>query len=62
MSHDEIDAYLMHGDWSGKAGGYAIQGMAARYIQRITGSYSNIVGLDLFKIAGLLRAIGRLDG
>lgn len=58
LAADELAAYLAFGDWQGKAGGYAIQGMAARYIQRITGSYSNVVGLDLYAAAGLLRAAG----
>lgn len=59
LAVDELAAYIEFGDWNGKAGGYAIQGLAARYIQRITGSYSNIVGLDLYQIAGLFRAAGQ---
>ena len=41
----DIDDALAAGDWQGKAGGYAIQGFAARYIRYISGSYSNVVGL-----------------
>ena len=58
LAADELDAYIQFGDWQGKAGGYAIQGMAARYIATISGSYSNIVGLDLYQTSGMLRAVG----
>lgn len=58
LATDEISAYLAAGDWQGKAGGYAIQGYAAQFIQKIQGSYANIVGLDLYQVAGLLRAAG----
>jgi len=51
-------AYLASGEWQGKAGGYAIQGLAGLYIRKITGSYSNIVGLDMHIVAGLLLAAG----
>ena len=52
----EIDAYLQSGEWRGKAGGYAIQGRAARFVAFITGSYSNVVGLPLFEAVSLLKA------
>jgi len=57
---DEADraAYLASGEWQGKAGGYAIQGRAGLYIRQITGSYSDIVGLDMNLVAGLLLAAG----
>ena len=51
-------AYLQSGEWRGKAGGYAIQGRAGLYVRQITGSYSNIVGLDMQKVAGLLLGAG----
>ena len=51
-------AYLASGEWQGKAGGYAIQGLAGLYVRKITGSYSNIVGLDMHIVAGLLLAAG----
>jgi septum formation protein len=54
----ERDAYLDSGDWAGKAGGYAIQGGAAAFVAAISGSYSNVVGLDLFVVAQLLRGVG----
>ena len=54
----DIDACIAAGDWQGKAGGYAIQGSAARYIRYIDGSYSNIVGFSLYDVAALLDAAG----
>lgn len=51
----EIAAYTESGEGVGKAGGYAIQGQAAGMIAFISGSYSNIVGLDLFVVAQALR-------
>ena len=58
LSTDEISSYVDFDDWIGKAGGYAIQGKAARYIKRISGSYSNVVGLDLYTTSKLLRGVG----
>ena len=54
----DIDACIAAGDWQGKAGGYAIQGFAARYIRYIDGSYSNIVGFSLYDVAALLDVAG----
>lgn len=55
--HDtEIDDYLASGEWEGKAGGYAIQGRAARFVAFVSGSYSNVVGLPLFETVALLKA------
>ena len=58
LSSDEISSYVDFDDWIGKAGGYAIQGKAAQYIKRISGSYSNVVGLDLYTTSKLLRGVG----
>lgn len=58
LSPDEIDAYVASGEWNGKAGGYAIQGLASLFVRQIIGSYPNVVGLPLFEVAGLLRAAG----
>jgi septum formation protein len=58
LSHAETAAYIASGEWDGKAGGYAIQGLAARYVRDIQGSYSNIVGLSLFETAQLLDGFG----
>jgi septum formation protein len=54
----DIARYVESGEWHGKAGGYAIQGRAATFIRGINGSYSNVVGLDLFTVASLLRGLG----
>jgi septum formation protein len=58
LNAPDIDACIAAGDWLGKAGGYAIQGFAARYIRYINGSYSNIVGFSLYDVAALLDTAG----
>ncbi|HLI23078.1 MAG TPA: nucleoside triphosphate pyrophosphatase [Stellaceae bacterium] len=58
LAPQEIDAYLASEEWHGKAGGYAIQGHAARFVREIVGSYSNVVGLPLFETAALLEGQG----
>lgn len=58
LSDPEIALYLDSGEWQGKAGGYAIQGLAARFIPWIGGSHSNVVGLPLTETVGLLEAAG----
>ncbi len=54
LERAEIDDYLRCGEWRGKAGGYAIQGRAARFVDFLSGSYSNVVGLPLFETVKLL--------
>jgi septum formation protein len=54
----ELDEYLASGDWKGKAGGYAIQGLAARFVRFLSGSYSNVVGLPIFETVALLAGQG----
>lgn len=58
LSPAEIDAYLESAEWDGKAGGYAIQGHAARLIRFISGSYPNVVGLPVFDVAQMLGGAG----
>lgn len=58
LSPAQIRAYVATQEPMGKAGAYAVQGRAAMYIERITGSYSGIMGLPLRETAGLLRAAG----
>ena len=53
-----IDAYLVVGEWQGKAGAYAIQGRAAAFVRELSGSYSGVMGLPLFETAQLLRSFG----
>ena len=60
LSPPEIADFVTRGEGLGKAGGYAIQGRAAAMVRQIGGSYSNIVGLPLFEVAGLLRHYGLL--
>lgn len=54
----EAARYWESGEPQGKAGGYAIQGLGAVFVERISGSYSGIMGLPLFETAQLLRGIG----
>ena len=58
LSLEEIDAYIASGEWDGKAGGYAIQGIAEGLISRIQGSHSGVVGLPLYETRALLKAAG----
>jgi nucleoside triphosphate pyrophosphatase len=53
-----MEAYWATGEPLGKAGGYAIQGLAAAFIERIEGSYSGVMGLPLYETAELLSLIG----
>lgn len=54
----EVAAYLDSGEWQGKAGGYAIQGLAGALIPAINGSYTNVVGLPLCETLAVLRGLG----
>jgi septum formation protein len=58
LSREELEAYLMSGEWRGKAGGYAINGYAASFIRFLSGSHSAVVGLPLFETAQLLKSFG----
>ena len=57
LSDDEIDWYVASGEPMGKAGAYAIQGLGARFVDRIDGSWSNVVGLPVATAYRLLRAV-----
>ena len=61
LSEKEIDTYVASGEPMGKAGAYAIQGIAGRYIPRIEGCYFNVVGLPLARVYALLRELGWQD-
>lgn len=54
----QLHAYLDSQEWQGKAGGYAIQGLAASFIDYLSGSYSGVVGLPLHETSKLLRGLG----
>ena len=56
LSRQEFEAYLASGEWRGKAGGYAIQGIAESFVIKLIGSYSNVVGLPLYETGLLLGA------
>ena len=56
LSADDINRYIESGEWDGKAGGYAIQGLAATFVRQLSGSYSSVVGLPLFEVGGWLNA------
>lgn len=58
LSDEDIQRYWATGEAADKAGGYAIQGRAAEFIERIEGSYSGVVGLPLFELSSLLRRAG----
>jgi septum formation protein len=54
LSKEEMEAYIASREWRGKAGGYAIQGLAGCFVQKISGSYTNVVGLPLTEVANTL--------
>ena len=58
LAEAEVSWYLASGEGRDKAGAYAIQGLASRFIPRIEGSYSNVVGLPIERLAGLIGSLG----
>ena len=58
LSDQEVDGYVLSGEWRGKAGGYGIQGLAAAFVVHVSGSYTGIVGLPLYETAGMLAGLG----
>jgi septum formation protein len=58
LSPAEIDWYLAGGEWRGKAGAYAVQGLAQRFVDFLAGSHSNVVGLPVFETAAVLEGLG----
>jgi septum formation protein len=58
LSDEDIEAYLASGEWRGKAGGYAAQGIAGSFIVKLVGSYTNVVGLPLYETTTLLAGEG----
>jgi septum formation protein len=58
LSAAEVEAYIASGEWAGKAGGYAIQGLAAAFVDFLNGSHSNVVGLGLAETYSLLQGLG----
>lgn len=58
LSGLDVESYLASGQWRGKAGAYAIQGIAGCFVQKLVGSYTNVVGLPLFETLQLLSGEG----
>jgi septum formation protein len=58
LTADEIEAYIASREWRGKAGGYAVQGLAGCFVQKIVGSYTNVVGLPLTEVVNMLAGEG----
>ena len=58
LSEDDIQAYIGSGEWRGKAGGYAVQGIAGSFVVKLVGSYTNVVGLPLYESMTLLGGEG----
>lgn len=58
LSREEMDSYLASREWRGKAGGYAIQGLAGAFVQKLSGSYTNVVGLPVCETVNLLQGEG----
>ncbi|MCA1654685.1 MAG: nucleoside triphosphate pyrophosphatase [Sphingomicrobium sp.] len=58
LSVEEIDFYVAHGEWRGKAGGYALQGYGEVFVRHMAGSHSAVVGLPLAETRHLLKSAG----
>jgi septum formation protein len=58
LSRDDVESYLASGEWRGKAGGYAVQGLAGAFVVKLVGSYTNVVGLPLYETMTLLTGEG----
>jgi septum formation protein len=58
LTKEDLEAYLASGEWRGKAGGYAVQGLAGGFVVKIVGSYTNVVGLPLYETLSLLTGEG----
>ena len=54
LSEEDIETYLGSGQWRGKAGAYAIQGIAGSFVVKLVGSYTGVVGLPLYETVNLL--------
>ena len=58
LTKEDLEAYLASGEWRGKAGGYAVQGLAGTFVVKMVGSYTNVVGLPLYETLSLLGGEG----
>ena len=57
ISHKEIQEYLLTNEWKDKAGCYAIQGYAAKFVKSINGNYDNVMGLSLVDFDSMIRGL-----
>jgi len=57
LSHEEIEDYIASNEWQDKAGAYGIQGLAGAFVKKVSGSYPNVVGLDIYDVASMLSGI-----
>jgi septum formation protein len=62
LTEDEVRRYAATGEGADKAGGYAVQGIAAAFVERIEGSYSNVVGLPLHRVVEVLLRVEAIEG
>ncbi len=58
LSREDMESYIASGEWRGKAGGYAIQGLAGAFVVKLAGSYTGVVGLPLYETTTLLSGEG----
>jgi len=58
LSPSAVEAYLASGEWKGKAGAYAVQGLAGLFVRRLRGEYSNVVGLPCCLLSSVFRELG----
>jgi septum formation protein len=58
LSKEDIESYVASREWRGKAGGYAIQGLAGCFVQKLSGSYTNVVGLPITEVVSMLLGEG----
>lgn len=61
LSEDEVRRYVDLGEGRDKAGGYAVQGVASAFTERLEGSYSNVVGLPVHRVVEVLLRIGAIE-
>jgi septum formation protein len=58
LSHAAVERYVACGEWRGRAGGYAIQGVGSALVERIAGCYPNVVGLPVALLVDALASVG----
>ena len=58
LSNEDLEPYLASGEWRGKAGGYAVRGIAGSFVIKLAGSYTGVVGLPFYETVNLLGGEG----